>query len=44
MEDGRGLTLEFDHVVALKEGGERLNLRNIAPLCHAHYVAKTRRS
>ena len=35
--------LEFDHIVPLRAGGERLSVENVQPLCHAHHSAKTMR-
>lgn len=35
--------LEFDHIVPLAMGGERLEPGNVQPLCHRHHSAKTMR-
>ena len=35
--------LEFDHIVAMRAGGERLDPLNVQPLCHRHHSAKTMR-
>jgi len=35
------LAQEFDHVVPLAEGGERLSLANVQGLCREHHALKT---